>query len=812
MMYYAHTKQEDKSLWEPLYTDGWDVPIVGHLNRCARLASCFASGVSPYFPHVWGECGRMAGLWHDLGKFLDEFQVYLEKSADGDSVVRGSVDHAIVGARYAVDTLFPADLSPISDLFAYVIAGHHSGLPDGDSLFNIRLLKEIGEWKSHAPASLLEPGILAKSWLEAIQRICPERKGGILGFHPCMKAGKEDSRFAGFAVAMQVRMLFSCLVDADCLASEEFMSPDSYRNRPVWPEDILQQMSRELEENLREKEEKNDGSPISSLRREIHHSCLEQAFGDPGIYRLNVPTGGGKTLSSLSFALKHALVHGLKRVIYVIPYTSIIDQTASEFRQVFDRLSKELNISCVLEHHSNINVPEKKDEDGDSLNPTVLAENWDAPLILTTGVQFFESLFSNRPSACRKLHRMAQAVVIFDEAQTLPVSLLSPCLKAMQGLHRDYGSTVVLCTATQPPLEKSDDFPIGWDHGEQKSLLGQEMEERLFSNMKRVKLSSLGELDVEALVEHVVSESLPSCLLIVNLTGQAQAVYRALEQNEQVDRDGLFHLSARMRPVDRDRILKLVKKRLRLGEPVVLVATPVVEAGVDLSFHVVYRDMAGVDSIAQAAGRCNRHGEYADGGRVFLFASSDYQVPKKLPSLRKAQAATRDVLGSVDVADLLEPHAVDLFFEHYYQDHKDSTDRWDTPGIVEKTATGASNPTKMYRNMKFKAVAESFQMIPEQQHRIMIVRAGEKEAEAIYQEFKWREQAGLMPPRDLYQKAGWWSVNVYDNDWVALQHGKVEKFARETIFIVPAGDDIYDANIGFLSSKLWDPNWKAYMI
>ncbi len=755
----------------------------------------------------------MAGLWHDLGKFLDEFQVYLEKSAAGDYVVRGSVDHAIVGARYAADTLFPADLSPISDLFAYVIAGHHSGLPDGDSLFNIRLLKDIGEWKSHAPVGLLEPGSLAKSWQEAAHRICAERKGCVLGFHPCMTAGKEDSRWSvGFAVAMQVRMLFSCLVDADCLASEEFRSPDAYRNRPVWPEDILQQMSRELEENLREKEEQNDGSLISSLRREIHHSCLEQASGAPGIYRLNVPTGGGKTLSSLSFALKHALEYGLKRVIYVIPYTSIIDQTASEFRQVFERLSKELNIPCVLEHHSNINVPEKKDEDGDSMNPTVLAENWDAPLILTTGVQFFESLFSNRPSACRKLHRMAQAVVIFDEAQTLPVSLLSPCLKAMQGLHRDYGSTVVLCTATQPPLEKSDDFPIGWDHGEQKSLLGQEMEERLFSNMKRVKLSSLGELDVEALVEHVVGESLPSCLLIVNLTAQAQAVYRALEQKEQVDRDGLFHLSARMRPVDRKHILDMVKERLHRGEPVVLVATPVVEAGVDLSFHVVYRDMAGVDSIAQAAGRCNRHGEYADGGRMYLFTSRDHEVSNKLPSLRKAQAATRDVLASVDVADLLEPHAVDLFFEHYYQDHENSTGGWGTQGIVEKTATGASDPLKMYRNMKFKAVAESFQMIPEQQHRIMIVRTGEEEAEAIYEEFKSREHAGLMPPRELYQKAGLWSVNVYEKDWLALQQGRVEKFAKETIFIVLAGDDIYDVNIGFLSSKQWDPNRENYSI
>ena len=281
------------------------------------------------------------------------------------------------------------------------------------------------------------------------------------------------------------------------------MNPVRSKERACWPENILERMSAVLEEYLSNKEQEartvqEISGNISDLRARIHKRCLEQGEKLPrGVYRLDVPTGGGKTLSSLSFALKHACTRHLNRVIYVIPYTSIIDQTAEEFRKVFTDLSAELGEECVLTHHSGL-APEL---DSDTIR--LMSENWDAPLIVTTGVQLFESLFSNKPSRCRKVHRCGNAVLVFDEAQTLPSGLLSPCLEAMKCMNRDYGSTLVLCTATQPSFERNDDFPIGWKQEDVQSLLGETLERELKTNMRRVKVVRLPEhLSCSELVPH----------------------------------------------------------------------------------------------------------------------------------------------------------------------------------------------------------------------------------------------------------------------------------------------------------------------
>ncbi len=767
------------------------------------------------------------GLWHDLGKLREAFQVYLIKETQQKGS-GGRVQHARDGAFLAAEKAVPRKIL-IGDMMAYAIAGHHAGLPDGIRLFGKfrgeQLAESSARWdecESKAPPVALDASALIEQWRDHAEQLKNRFKAGdragCSSFLGC-PVGKEPSS-CGFAVAMQIRMLFSALVDADYLATEAFMNPVQHARRPVWPPDALAAMGAVLEKRLHAVESRAAQGEINRLRAAIHRACFEAGGKKPGVFQLNVPTGGGKTLASLSFALEHARRHGLRRIIYVIPYTSIIDQTAGEFRKVFADLSAAWGHDCVLEHHSavrsqkeNGDSADEEDERMDRLR--LLAENWDVPLVVTTSVQFFESLFSNRPSACRKLHRIARSVVIFDEAQTLPTHLLAPCLEAMKTLQQDYGSTLVLCTATQPALTQTPEFPHGWDEKELQSLLGREMELDLARRMKRVHVERLGELDRQQLVAHVLSRSEPSCLIIVNLTRQAQELFAALN-DAGVPKERLFHLSARMCPEHREQVRADVDARLAAGEPVILVATRVVEAGVDLSFPVVYRDRAGLDSLAQAAGRCNRHGENPHGGRVFLFEAADYDIPAVLDDLKTAARCARDVLavGGHD-QDIFSPEAVRAFFESYYEERGRQTN-WDKPGfpgsvpkILGETAISANGP-EMFRGFSFAKVASSFHLIPPGQRRIMIPwgRRGEetlRQLESL--------PADHFPDRELYRRIQRLSVAVYENDWYVLQEKRLlEFFADDSVAVVPAYHEVYDADLGLLSLSSYDPNNKDHII
>lgn len=770
---HKHEKSEEE---EPLYTDeSSEKGATGHLNLVSAWAAQFASEISPYHEKEWEQWGRLAGLWHDLGKYSREFQHYIRNE------VRGRYDHSTAGACHAIDRF-----SVSGDLMAYAIAGHHGGMPDGTALFGERMHKSLPEWKQYVPETVLKAG---EGKLSPLVR--PSSR-------------EEMIRGLGFAMAMQSRMVFSCLVDADFLATESFMNPDRYRERPCWPENVLQRMSAVLEEHLSGKEqearqEQGPSAKIDGLRAAIHARCREQGEKLPrGIYRLNVPTGGGKTLSSLSFALKHACSHGLKRVIYVIPYTSIIDQTAKEFRNVFANLSSELGEECVLTHHSGL-APE---QDTDTIR--LMSENWNAPLVVTTGVQLFESLFSNKPSRCRKIHRCGNAVLVFDEAQTLPSALLAPCLEAMKCLHRDYGSTLVLCTATQPAFERDEHFPIGWKPEDIHSLLGKELEDELRTAMRRVKVIRLpGELSCPDLAAHYrETGGGRSVLMIVNTTRQAQELFRNMEPCAE---DGaLFHLSARMVPKHRSEVLETVRKRLEEGKKVILVATRVVEAGVDLSFPVVYRDQAGLDSLAQAAGRCNRHGELPEGGVVYSFISSDFPIPPKLDDLEAAATAARDIWK--DGNDIFSGQCVSSFFKLYYDNRKLQTNNWDQCQTLQKCRVNL-NSSNGFRAIRFEELAKEFRFIPEDQHEIALVFGPEEDY--IMKKLENLErlpESSRYPDRDLRKKIAQYSIQVYPNDYRMMKEkGILKSYAEGSIEVVTDLINVYDMKMGFLPMGEYDP-------
>ncbi len=730
-MVYAHTRKDaPEEDWEPLYG------ACGHAEKVAALLAGFPP---PFVPELLTEPSplwRILGLYHDMGKASRAFQDYLHRSARTGKRTGVSVDHKSAAARWWWNGSQSNELGDqnSNDIFglmlAYAFQGHHGGLPNGTAAFADAFFSSNPD--------------------EALQALPPElRQKPDLGKAPQLgKAGYSNRDGIVFALCFMTRMLHSALVDADWLATEAFTEPESSRRRREAAADFesIHTLGSRLEEHLAAVEADAAGS-IDALRREIHAACRAAAAQEPGVFRLNVPTGGGKTLSSLSFALAHAGRHGLRRVIYVIPYTSIIDQTADVFRRV-------LGDKNVVEHHSNLG------EGHDTEQNKHASENWDAPLIVTTAVQFFESLFACRNSRCRKVHNIAHSVIIFDEAQTLPANLLAPCLAAMKALQRLCGCSLVLCTATQPTLEYREDFKIGWDASEIRSIIGKEREKRLAREMKRVEVTELGHLDTASLVEHFRSSGGASALFIVNLTRQAQDLYAALKETRQ---PGLYHLSARMCPAHRRETLGGVCGRLKAGEPAVCVATRVVEAGVDLSFPAVYRDRCGLDSLAQAAGRCNRHGEAAM-GRVFSYsaAEAEYALPAKFVDLAAGAAAREDVLQGPG-EDPFSPETISKYFRSLYAKLGARTLHWDDAGIMRKIGGTLGE----IRCWDFPAIAEGFQLIPGGQISV-IMPYGER-AEKLRTRLLERQRAGIMPAREDFLEARQLAVNVYRAEWTDLQ-------------------------------------------
>lgn len=568
MRYFAHSdKEKDKSEWHLLKT---------HLEGTAKLAEGFAESFGAK------KLGYMAGIMHDIGKYSSEFQRRLE----GD---KNRVDHSTAGAFEAEKRY-----KSIGKILAYVIAGHHCGLPD---------------WGSKADEASLEGRLIKGSALPDYSAHSSEVT--LLNLEELNIPIKRMPVGLGFSAQFFIRFLYSSLVDADFLDTERALNVEksSLRDNRA----SLAEMLLELDAALENKCRSAPDTLVNRYRAEILDSCRKKAVLEQGLFTLTVPTGGGKTLSSMAFALKHAITHGMDKVIYVIPYTSIIEQNAEEFRKIFGD-------DKVLEHHSNFIFPEDSSIDKESEYCSVAAEkmklaseNWDKPIIATTNVQFFESLFAARSSRCRKLHNITNSVIIIDEAQMIPTGFLKPCINALMELVANYKTTVVLCTATQPATNKflSLDF--------QPVEIVDDPEE-LYKAMQRVKLSYLG---TEPMLDEVLTEKLLSCeqiLCIVNSKKHARVIY------EKIQAEGSYHLSTRMCPAHRSMVLKTIKERLKNNQTCRVVSTQLIEAGVDVDFPVVYRSAAGIDSIAQAAGRCNREGR-REQGEVYVFKPEKHGLP-----------------------------------------------------------------------------------------------------------------------------------------------------------------------------------------
>lgn len=648
--FFAHSSpKEDRSDWQPL---------AEHLQAVARLAGEKAE--------VFSSAGlaELAGLLHDLGKYTDEFQ----RRISGDAI---RVDHATRGAILAVERF-----GALGQLLAYGIAGHHAGLANGreggertalrDRLKGVDLPALLDQWQ--AEISLPEPG-----------RLLP----------PPIKRHPERNFFQ---LAFLGRMLFSCLVDADYLDTEAFYDRiEGRRSLRERDQPSLAELREVLNQHLAAF---RGNTAVNRLRGELLAGVRGNANAQPGLFSLTVPTGGGKTLASLAFALDHALAHGLRRVIYVIPFTSIVEQNAAVFRRALGAFGER----AVLEHHSAF-----ADDRGKSLEArkklSLAMENWDAPIVVTTAVQFFESLFADRPAKCRKLHNIAGSVVILDEAQTLPLKLLRPCVAAIDELALNYNCSLVLCTATQPAL-RAPDFVGGLQ--DVRELAPEP--ERLFRELERVRIHSLGQQDDAALTAQMREREQVLC--IVNNRRHARALYEAI-----ADSPGARHLTTLMCAKHRSQVLAEVRQLLQDGEPCRLVATSLIEAGVDVDFPAVLRAEAGLDSIAQAAGRCNREGKRPLAESevlVFSTANPDWAPPDELKQFAQA---TREVMRQ-HPDDCLSMAAIERYFRLlYWQKGPEELDAANLLGLIERGRLDG---------LPYETLASKFRMIDSLQLPVII--------------------------------------------------------------------------------------------
>ena len=663
--------------------DGRKQTAAEHLNGTAERCALFAA------PFGAEELGRLAGLSHDLGKYSMEFQ---RRLAGGPKV-----DHATAGAFACWRMGQP--------LAAFAAAGHHGGLPDGGTQGDS---PDAGTFWGRMKRA--ERGMLpdCSPWTEEIALPSPAPP-------PC---GAEPLSLMFFT-----RMLFSCLTDADFLDTEAFMDGSPRPEHPAPLDDLWERLQRHISGWFPPQGE------LNSRRCAVLEQCIRMGKTQPpGLFTLTVPTGGGKTVASLAFALAQARARGLRRIIYVIPYTSIIEQTAQEFRTI-------LGAENVLEHHSNAAYEIDAEATPKTVRLAQAAENWDMPVVVTTAVQFFESLYANRPSQCRKLHNLAGSVILFDEAQLLPLPCLRPCVHAIAQLVQHYGASAVLCTATQPALG-----PLFAEF-----LPGRPAVELCPpESFRRVCFRQAGRLDWDTLSGQLQQHEQVLC--VVNSRKSAQEIFTRLSG------EGNFHLSTLMYPAHRRAKLEEIRRRLREGLPCRVISTSLIEAGVDVDFPAVFREEAGLDSILQAAGRCNREGKRPVSESIVTLFRGEAAPP---PLFQTAIGAGRMVLEQYD--DIASREAIQAYF-HTLLELK-GAEAQDIYGILPKIRTEL---------FPFQSVAERFHMIDSPTRTVYIpLGAG---AELVG-----RLRAGERS-RALFRQLGQYGVSIYENHFAALdQAGDLER-------------------------------------
>lgn len=760
MIYYARENQR----------------LLDHLSETADLAKKFS--------RVFG-CENLAywaGLLHDLGKYTCTFQVYLKRSLAGENVTRGEVIHALQGAKFAEENI---NDYVIADIIGNVIATHHGGLFDnitnGERTLSVKINK--GEDKLH--------------YNEAVRNFYPNInetaiKTEIVNF---CRTSQEKTLNPHFMLHLLTKAIYSCIVDADRCNSAGL---EINNTAPDW--NALIQL---LENFIVSFPDEND---IDRVRKRISEQCKQGGNRQQGIYTLSVPTGGGKTLSSLRFALEHAKEHDLKRIIYVIPYLSILDQTAKTIRCTLAECDK--NVRCtkseeerrkceayrktdelILEHHSNIEIFEEDDREEEY---RLLASRWDSPIILTTMVQFLETIYSNKASKLRRFHNMSEAVLIFDEIQALPIKCVHLFNAAINFLQTFGKTTILLCTATQPHLHRTERPVLLSDEPDIVSVSPDEL--KIF---ERVNIEDKTQLpmDYEQIAELVKAQigQGKSTLVILNTKVDARRLY---EQCRQIECEKAF-LTTDLCPAHRLNVLDRLRKNLdpKTKQVTLCVSTQLIEAGVDVSFDCVIRAQAGMDSIIQAAGRCNRNKENATPQSVFVVDVQGENL-SRLPEIKEGKSDTAQVFREKQGADLLSEEVITQFYEYYFYRQKKKMDydtRDDTTTIfslLSNNPLGAiayrDRHNKDYTGLPsaFRTAADEFSVIEGNQVGVVVPYGDALKLIGEFQHaYSSKEKIRILKQLQKY------TVSVYANTWDEIKHAA--SIVGDTFYLL--SPDYYDS-------------------
>ena len=691
MNVFAHSNGVDVAKWQTLQD---------HCKAVAGMAASFASSFAS------SKCGWLLGKVHDLGKARASFQSYLYRcnGVEDSDPDFGDRTHASAGAIWLWQ-----HGGNLGKALAYCVAGHHAGLPDWSG----------GATPDGALAMLLKHDALILNESPVSKWIADHEAGWLSEpLSPPFRFSRDDS-----SLSFWIRMMYSCLVDADFLDTEAFMDPERAALRPSAVP--LATLAERFFAKLDDKQRSATDTPVNRIRSEIRTACESAAEMPPGLFSLTVPTGGGKTLSGTAFAFKHALCHGLKRVIYVIPYTSIIEQTA-------DILRGFLGAENVLEHHSNFD-PEKE-----TPQSRLASENWDAPVVVTTAVQFFESLYACKSSRCRKLHNIAESVVILDEVQLLPTRLLLPCAEAIRQLALHYKTSIVLSTATQLHLP-------GIDASSVREMVPSALD--LYKRLKRTDIEFPSDIYARRTWDEISDElcQYDQVLCIVNTRRDCHDLYGKMP-------DGTIHLSASMCGEHRSRVIAEIKRKLASGESIRVISTQLVEAGVDIDFPVVYRAFTGLSSVAQSAGRCNREGRLQGLGRVVVFMPPRESSVK---DLRDGEYAMHDLLACSGGVDADDANSYPEYFKALHGRANDmgvAFEKWLGIPVPNELLAGTRQRAEPL-HYQFREAASAFKMIDGASQVPIIVRYGG--SDALIDSLR-----AVGPKRDTMRRLQRYTVNV----------------------------------------------------
>ncbi len=738
--------------------------------------------------------GELLGLLHDIGKYSQQFQTYIQSATgilnpdiDDEYVdakaLKGKIDHSTAGAQWVWQRFrrYGAQGSLVGQILAVCVVSHHGGLldclkPDGKNGFMDRITKD--DKKTHLQEcieishkdilnkleDLATDSFLSNFCSQLVKIIAPQKK--------------ESDTIKQFRLGFFTRFLFSCLIDADRINSADFENPDNVKLRSTTPVDWQVAIDR-LEAKVSNLTVRNE---IDTLRSKISYQCKKRAKDSQGIYTLTVPTGGGKTFTSIRYALHHAKKHELDHIIYIIPYTSIIEQNAEVIREVIEKENDEF--PWILEHHSNLE-PEKQ-----TWHSKLVSENWDAPIIFTTMVQFLEVLFGGGTRGARRMHNIASSVLIFDEIQSLPINCVHLFCNALQFFVDHASTTAVLCTATQPLL---DNLKFS-DKGQLIVPEGHELVEKMsdvFNQLKRVEIKNYvrpegwSEIEITDLAVSQLKEK-GNCLVIVNTKKWAQTLHKHCMNN--VNEDSLFHLSTSLCPAHRKEILTTVLERLDKKLPVLCISTQLIEAGVDIDFNSVIRFLAGLDSIAQAAGRCNRNGNLST-GQVFVVNPKEETIDKLL-DIKIGREKTLRIFSETKDVELLNPEVMSRYFAYFFYERADlmayplnekQAGRKDT--LLNLLSDNNKNVGREKNTIKlqqsFKTAGKAFKAIDAPTQAVIVPYGkGKKIIAGLCAEFEPAKAYHLLKQAQKY------SVNVFPNVWQKLNKVQAVRSVQD-------GEEIY---------------------